>query len=287
MRYREAKRLLVWVLIGGGFVLGFFLYQPAPTCSSARHYSYFSSRSFFDTAYNRAGDVPPDSSVRGVIVNHHLLAADLIADTIGRIATTKPVTVILLSPNHFSVGDGPLISSEASWETPYGVLPSDCELVRQLRSGGLLNIDERPFGKEHGVSGIVAFIRRSLPAAKIVPIIIKDSATDQEIDNLAVALYSLAPRDTLLIGSFDFSHYVDHATAMSWDEDSIRAIENFDYLALKGLHLDSRPGLRLMLKLLEAFKAKTFTITAHTDADQLLGNLQSMDNTSYIDGVFK
>lgn len=274
------------VLVIVSFAAGFFGHS-TNNCSTDRHYSYFSSKGFFDNAYNSATSTPADPLVKGIIVNHHLLAADLIAGTIENIATTAPVTVILISPNHFGAGDGDIIASVEQWETPYGMLPSDCKSIEQLQTASLLNVDERPFIKEHGISGIVPFIKRSLPNAKVIPIIVKDRASDQAIDQLVTTLNQTVGEKTIVIGSFDFSHYVTDAVAMEWDKDSIRAIKTFDYGLVKKLHIDSIPGLRLMLKYMDRVGAKNFTVTAHTDSGQLLGNPALEETTSYVDGIFK
>lgn len=275
---------LASVIIFGGFLAGLFLSRLADNCSTSPHYSYFSTPDFFDTAYEQAALTEADPKVRGIIVNHHLLAGNLIAETISQMATDKPVSVILISPNHFAVGNGQIITSIADWETPYGVLASNCRLAKQLQAQGVLNIDERPFAKEHGISGLVAFVKKSLPNATILPIIIKDTASDQEIDKLASVIDS---QNILVIGSFDFSHETTNQVAREWDKESLRAITGFDYKLVHNIHIDSRPGLRLVLKLMESAGAKNFTLTANTNSAQILGNLNLTETTSYIDGIFR
>jgi AmmeMemoRadiSam system protein B len=252
-----------------------------------KHYSYFSTPGFFDDAYNKAGPVTSDPVARGIIVNHHLLASDLIAATIGRLATDQSVTVILVSPNHFAAGTGKVTTSAGEWQTPFGILRPNCRAIKSVTEQGLLTIDERPFDKEHGISGIVAFIKKSLPRAEIIPVIIKDDASDIEVDRAVTALQAVLPSETLVIGSFDFSHYVTDAVAAKWDEESIQALQNFDFNKLKTIHVDSNPGLRFTLKYLAAVGAQNFTVTANTNSARILGDLNLAETTSYVDGIFK
>ena len=161
------------------------------TCPTELHYSYFSSKQFSDEAYQNAQrpNLKKTAEARGVIVNHHLLAPNLIAETINTLATTSPLTVILISPNHFQAGRGQIISSVAKWDTPYGLLDSDCGLIYQLQSHRLLTLEESPFIPEHGISGIVSFIKKSLPNAKVIPLSISDTLSQKAVDNVVTGLY--------------------------------------------------------------------------------------------------
>ncbi len=256
------------------------------------HYSYFSTKTFFDQAYEHAGiklgvqNERGDKHVRGIIVNHHLLAPHLIAETIATIATDEPVTVVLISPNHFGAGRGQITSSLYSWSTPYGILENDCEVIDALQENGILHIEEKPFEKEHGISGIVSFIKKSLPQARIIPVIVKDTASPREIDVFVEALYENLGENALIIGSFDFSHGATNDTAIAFDQKSIAAITAFDYEGIKTIETDSRPGLSAVMKYMEKVGAKKFTVLFNTNAAQILKDLNLKDVTSYIDGKF-
>ena len=143
----KAKNIVVFailVLFGllSGYSLGFLENKPNENkneeCGlSDFHYSYFSNKPFFDDAYK---NIPEKSGmsdkIKGVLVNHHLLAPNLIAETMNTIATTSQITVVLISPNHFSAGQGQIISSLYKWDTPYGVLDSDCGNISKLEKQG-------------------------------------------------------------------------------------------------------------------------------------------------------
>lgn len=252
------------------------------------HYSYYSQKEFFDKAYAEIKAKPetPKEKVYGLVVNHHLLARDLIAQAFQGVETDKPVTVVLISPNHFFAGYGQIITSEYDWQTPYGVLAHDQEVIDQLEKTDLVNVDESPFEKEHGISNIVAFIKKSLPRARIVPLVIKDTLSTKQADALAEELKNILPEDSLVVGSLDFSHKKTSAVADQEDAKSLAAIENFDFGAIKGLDVDSRPGLLCLLRYFAAKNAAKFTLLVHTNSSKLLGKLDSTETTSYITGYF-
>lgn len=255
--------------------------------TSDLHYSYFSNKSFFDDAYKNIPEkFVATGKIKGVLVNHHLLAPNLIAETINTIATTSPVTVVLISPNHFSAGQGQIISSLYKWDTPYGVLDNDCGAISKLEQQGVLNIDEYPFKKEHGISGIVPFIKKSLPNAKVVPIIIKETLPQNDLYKFVDSLYLTLGNNVLVIGSFDFSHYLPDAVAQFHDKKSISVIKNFDYSGIKTTETDSIPGLEVTMRYMEKEGALNFKLLANTNSSQILHDPTIEETTSYVDGSF-
>lgn len=292
----KLKNTVVWVvliLVGvmSGYAFGYFKKSPEKNelikSSPNLHYSYFSNKNFFEDAYTNAHKTPLTSGdVKGILVNHHLLAPDLIAETMGTLATTAPVTVVLISPNHFSSGQGQIISSLYSWDTPYGVLECDCDAIAKLATQSALSIDEHPFKKEHGISGIVSFIKKSLPNTKVIPIIVKDTLSETARIAFVDSLYAALGNNILVIGSFDFSHYLPDAVAQLHDKKSIAVIKNFDYAGLQTTETDSIPGLEITLRYMEKVGALQFHLIANTNSAQILRDPSIAETTSYIDGNF-
>lgn len=113
-----------------------FINAPEKISAGPFHYSNFSDRSFYDKAFEKAGDVQNVKEVViGAIVNHHLLAPDLIAETLAASATDELKTVVLISPNHFFAGQGQAIISEYDWQTPYGILEANKDVISRLADG--------------------------------------------------------------------------------------------------------------------------------------------------------
>jgi len=111
------KLIASLLLIGIGFVCGLFYFF-----STADHEFVFyklqkpevnRTQNIITKKYLEsvlAKTVYPEKSgaaeVSGLIVNHHLLADQLIVRGLYLAATDSPITIILLSPNHFSLGRG-------------------------------------------------------------------------------------------------------------------------------------------------------------------------------------
>ncbi len=249
------------------------------------HYSYFRTATIFDEALVSAGTVAPIKNISGLLVNHHLLASHFIAEAFFTAREEDPKVVLLLSPNHFDNGKGKVITSLYDWQTPYGLLPVDAKLIAKLQAEGLVSVEEYPFEYEHGISGITPFIKKVFPDAKVVPLIFKESLSVEEATTLADNIAQFLPEDTLIVGSFDFAHYMTSDQADQEDEESLAAIGAYNYNALSDLAIDSHPGLGFLLKLME-LEGTHFTLLQHSNAAKLIGDPELSDTTSYIVGYF-
>jgi len=242
---------------------------------------------FYDQAYLVA--VPIDKTlndIKGLLVNHHLLASHLIAQAFEQVATGEARTVVLLAPNHFERGGQRIITSGQPWVTPYGKLYADRGVVRQLSNSGLVAINDAPFMGEHGVSGLVAFIKKSMPNAKLVPIIFKVSVTPAQTKQLAEYLEKILPDDALIVASLDMSHYVADNVATRNDDKTVVALENLDVSGIDKLEVDSRAAFSVLVETMKLRGAK-FNLLARSSSAKLTGSKNPLDNTSYITGYFR
>ncbi len=253
------------------------------------HYSTLMGKDFFDRAYEQmpgSNNQQPTTKypIAGGTVNHHLLAAPLDAQFFQGLAAQMPKRVILIGPDHMSRGKMPITVSAGTWRTPYGDLVTDTNLVEDLARRNLANIEESPFDHEFSVGGLVPFIRRSLPDAEIVTIIVKVDTKESSLDALAAALPS--DPDTAVVASIDFSHYLPSRAAEFHDFTNRAIIDSFDYAAFDRLEIDSPPSLRVLLKYLERRGARKATLLASTDSAKITGLLDSQETTSYLNQYF-
>jgi AmmeMemoRadiSam system protein B len=247
----------------------------------------FITPDFYERSYSLIEKNPTQSTeTKGLLVNHHLLASNLIAQAFEQVKTSDSRTVVLLSPNHFEQGGYRMITTNASWATPYGKLSADRNIVAKIKDAGLVEIDNQPFIKEHGVSGLVAFIKKSLPNARVVPIIFKVSTTSAQTKQLADYLLKILPSDALILASLDMSHYVADKIADSNDDKTVAALEKLDISGVDKLEVDSRAAFSVLIETMKLQDAK-FNLLARSSSTKLSGSKNPLDNTSYITGFFR
>lgn len=275
------------LLVGLIFLLCFlFFYNQKNTQEETRfHSSNPRELSFFETAFSFSkGNIDLNNKeVVAGIIPHHLLAADLIAEEFYNLQNKDYDTIILLGPNHFDSGDADVISSTYDWETPYGVLECDKETLMFL---GEVGIEDGILSNEHSVSSEVAFIKKTFPRAKFLPIILKSSVTSTQAEVLANDIFLLSQnKNILVLGSIDFSHYKDSETAQKNDQMSIAAINNFDFDSIYNLDIDSPASLYALLKYSRLRKAE-FILLNNSNSAILAGKPDIQNTTSYVTGYF-
>lgn len=286
--------LLSVLIVSAGVILGFYL-SKTNRAQINFHYSPITQKKYFEDFFTQAGECSNKDAklTKGLIINHHLLAGKFIAQGLCSIATEEKITVILFSPNHFSRGQSSGISSLDNWQTPYGELAVNKDLINKLFQSGIIFVDEKPFEEEHGVYNVVPFIKKALPNSQIVPIIIKDNISDKEKNNLIKNLISNLPKNSIIIASLDFSHYLTSGRANEEDAKTLKIIQQFDYLGVKNLNadgqpnnVDSKPILEMFLNLMSKEGARSFKLLVNSNSAKLLGDLSQPETTSYIVGTF-
>lgn len=232
------------------------------------------------------------AGVRGVIVNHHLLADRLMEDVFCQLRTDEVITVYLISPNHFWIGRGQLTTTAGIWRTPWGEIESDITAITGVQAAGVV-VDERPFAREHGISNVMPLVAKYLPQARVVPIIVKDTISERERQGLIDWITAHSGEHDLIIASLDFSHYLTSDEADQADELSMAIVRALDYTRVDELnplgepdHVDSKPSLDILLRIMTGLGATNFQLLEHTNSAKLTGQLNTPETTSYITGYY-
>jgi AmmeMemoRadiSam system protein B len=273
------------ILVGGLIAVGLWL-RPTnvpPERELPLYPAAVMTKDFYEQAFATATGVTPDPRMTAIVVNHHLLAPFLIAQAVARIATDEPVTVVLVSPDHFGRGRAPITSSAiARWDTPYGIVEPAMDIIVPLAN--TVDLYERPFPLEHGIFNVTGFIKHSLPNARIMPIIIKDNASTERTAALAEVVMRLKGR-VIVIGSFDFTHESTMQQAQINDAKSIAILQAGDATQAEKIAVDSHAGIRFLMQYAELTKSH-FTLLANSNSAVITGNHAQTDVTSYVTGYW-
>ncbi len=237
----------------------------------------------------RATRVKPfDSRITGITVPHHLIAADLVAYTFGRISGTRYDLIIILTPDHFARSLAPFATTRKDFRTVMGTVSTDKAGVTELLRNDFVAESEL-FSHEHGIQALLPFIRHYMPAIPVVPVAISPSAKPAQWQSLAESLLPLITRNTLIVQSTDFSHHLTHEEARARDQETLRVLSAGDPDGIIGLsepaHLDSRGAqyLQMMLQR-KQFHAGPVVIANHNSQEYAKERLT--DTTSYIVQIY-
>ncbi len=248
---------------------------------------------FLISAISAFGDTGEKILIASGVVPHHMLAKEIIINFFEFVAKQEkhPETVILLSPDHFNCSalqkENSFISID--WETDDLKLDEilvNCKLLKELSISNKIKPTRSSVLAEFGITNLLPFIKEYLPKTKIIPIIIPEDISREQVSQLIVTIDNIAPSKTLLVASVDFSHYLPPGAASFHDTKSIRVLLNFEKEHFENIEVDSWQSLyavRLFAKLRESEKP---TFIAHKNSvDFLPYDLNS--TTSYFSVVFQ
>ncbi len=225
--------------------------------------------------------VPPLSNNSiGIIVPHHLMAAQALAQTYHWLSDYNPDVIVLLTPNHQPVITAPLITRTQDVMAGKEIFHMD-PLVKDLANQGLVTIDNASFLKEHGFYNHLPFIRANGWQAPIVPVAMARNAGLDSLVALRTAINSrYADQKVLWIASIDFSHYLPAAVAESKDQETQQWIESRDYSSVLGSTSDHLDAPAVLVMWLMQFESTHFIWKSNSA--QITGGGHQIPGTSYL-----
>ena len=225
---------------------------------------------------------PATSTVTGLIVPHHLLAKDLMAEAYAYASGGKYQTIVLLSPDHFNAGKTEVSVTDRDFSTVFGTVTNNKDLAHQLKKLSFVG-DGDFFYREHGLGAELPFIKYYFPKAKVVALTFKPTVSRDKLDQIITVLKNNLPPDSLIIESTDFSHYLTPAQAALKDSASIKTItDNGDALALNQPdNVDSKAALYIESTLERDFFKNSPKILEHKNSQDYTKETVT-SSTSYL-----
>ena len=203
----------------------------------------------FDSEFG-PGNQPPNNSsekIFGVICPHagYMYSGPTACHSYYAISSQAPELVIVIGPNHFGIGSNAATMSDASWETPLGIVNVDSDsAVEAVKKSDLLEIDSHSHSKDHSLEVQIPMLQNVFTNDfQILPIILlsQDLITANDI---GTAIVDIAKnKKTMIIGSSDFTHYEENSFAYLQDQALIEPILKMDveefYHVLKDKHISA------------------------------------------------
>ncbi len=228
-----------------------------------------------------------NNPIKAVVIPHHLVASELIADSMARMQLQRPKTLVLVAPNHYEKGDSNIILSDAAWSTPFGIVEPDVDLINAMLAQNIAVIDNTVVQNDHSINGLLPFIRYYLTDVNIVPIVFKYNTSEQEIDKLVqFCVQNITGQDIIYIASVDFSHYLMTEEANQKDKVSLQAMKDSDYERIASMnndYLDSPASIITLLKIINSVSDDKLkmTVLGHSNSGEILGDVYQPTTSHY------
>ncbi len=180
------------------------------------------------------GKLPPTEEkkkIYGVICPHagYMYSGPIACHSFYSISSESPELFIIIGPNHWGVGCNVAAMKDCSWETPLGQVEVDSDAASELsKISNIVDLDFFSHTKEHSLEVQVPMLQEVYSKFKILPIILIDQEknTAEEIGE-AVATIS-KQKNSMIIGSSDFTHYEPNEFAHDQDKALIEPILDLD-----------------------------------------------------------
>ena len=241
----------------------------------------------FTNALSSHEEIIPQNNIYMVIVPHHLLASEYIAKMLKMSSGRNINTVVIIGPNHENIGTGSIASVKAKWNTPYGFLNVNEKLTDYFLTDFKLDSTREIFACEHSIGAIAPFVKYYFPKAEILPIVFSSYADIQNAERVSSWLLEKLPKNSLVVISIDFSHYLTEEEADKNDKITEDLILNSDVeriMRLNNDYVDSPASLATALLFAKNKKLKTEIIDNANSCDFSIE--KSQVTTSYFAIVF-
>jgi hypothetical protein len=141
-------------------------------------------------------------------------------------------TVVILGPSHRVAFEGASIWPDGGFATPLGLAEVDEAAARALTKSTGFRFVAQAHAGEHSVEVQIPFLQKSLPRAKIVPVVL-GFLDEAGLRRLGAALADLAKaKKILIVASTDMSHFLDRKAAQARDAGTIALIRGLKTAAL-------------------------------------------------------
>lgn len=295
MSNQKTRRKIIFFLATVTLVtLGFFVVSEKINLNDSENESeqiFLDAAKFFDEELFFKGEgervsFEINGKVQGAVVPHHMLASSAISGLFDSLNHDYN-TAVIIGPNHEQIGDSLAYTSSSTWKTYFGDINGCKELVKDVTSSGLIVISDEIVSTEASVGVPINFIRAYLPDSCVVPIIVKETSSLEEIEDLKDDVEKVLGDNVLVLASVDFSHYLNIQNTKEMDKETLTAIEKSDYETINSFdssHLDSSTSIILTDMLMKDAGYGSFKVLANTNSFEITGYDKNV--TSYVIGVY-
>ena len=181
------------------------------------------------------GKIPPAESTKkifGIICPHagYVYSGSIACHSFYKISSIPIELFIIIGPNHWGIGCNVASMRDCIWETPLGNVEVDSESVKELsKISGTIELDFFSHTKEHSLEVQIPILQEVFSKGfKILPIVLIDQTKNTAIE-LGRCIAKIAKKkNSMIIGSSDFTHYEENNFAHKQDMALIEPILTLD-----------------------------------------------------------
>jgi AmmeMemoRadiSam system protein B len=171
---------------------------------------------------------PVEGELKGLISPHagYSYSGPVAAYAYEQLEGRSYPTVAIVSPIHQHYGGRYLVTRKRYYETPFGLVQVDGELVGALDGEIGLNFLEQD--AEHSLEIQLPFLQHVLGEFKLLPVMMGDQGLGACQQLSAALVKVLGEREALLVASSDLAHLHDYQDVVAHDRFTQKYVSDFD-----------------------------------------------------------
>ena len=179
------------------------------------------------------GEQPFDEkNIVGIICPHagYMYSGPIACHSLKAISSKEYDLFILVGPNHWGLGCNVSTMKDCQWNTPFGNVDVDSDAVNRIKTNTeLIELDFFAHTKEHSLEVQIPLLQQTFHNEfKILPIVMINQNKETSLQ-LGKAIAKLAKeKNSMIIGSSDFTHYEPNEFAHKQDKALIKTILDMD-----------------------------------------------------------
>ena len=176
--------------------------------------------------------IKQQNDIVGIICPHagYMYSGPVACHSFQSIVSKQPELFIIVGPNHWGLGCNVASMKDCQWQTPIGLVDVDSEASDELKNiSDVVEIDFFSHTKEHSLEVQIPMLQEFFQHKfKILPIALIDQEKETAI-KIGHAIAEIAKKkNTMIIGSSDFTHYEPNEFAHEQDKALIDTILKMD-----------------------------------------------------------
>ncbi len=176
----------------------------------------------------KVDEEPLEGELKGLISPHagYSYSGPVAAYAYKQLEGKSYPTVVIVSPVHQYYGGRYLATSQRYYETPFGLVEVDADLVRELDREVELDLLEQD--AEHSLEIQLPFLQHMLGEFKLLPVMMGDQGLEACRQLSAALVKVLAEREALLLASSDLAHLYEYQEVIAHDRFVQKYVDDFD-----------------------------------------------------------
>jgi len=168
-----------------------------------------------------------NKKIFGVICPHagYVYSGPIACNSINAIISESPKLFIIIGPNHWGIGRSVATMKDCEWETPLGKVEVDSESAQEITEiSQTIESDYFSHSREHSLEVQIPILQEKFSNFKILPISLINQSKEIAYDVGKAVAKIAKEKNSMIIGSSDFTHYEPNKFAHEQDMALIEPI---------------------------------------------------------------